>query len=103
MSLTIQQKTILNVDSYDFETFVHEIYPNCQYEFQADMECGNDTQHSFDGIDGTNGVLGWKWDEPKIEQFKRGEWIGYFTRVILEDLCRNGHIPAGDYLISISY
>jgi hypothetical protein len=76
----------------DFEKLVREVYgPEAgRYEFVADMECGNDSQHSFT-TESYHGV-----NSPDFSK-------SYITADIIAHLASIGEIPEGEYLITVCW
>lgn len=87
------------VDWHDLENLIHKTY-NVDYDFQADMGCGNDSSHDFNIKEGALD----NWDRDRLKDFidTNGRKI-YMTRVLLEDMCNKGILSPGNYLIQISY
>lgn len=87
------------VDYSELEVMVKEVY-GINYEYPCDMECNNDTSQTFN-IDG------------KIDDYHRmniKEWLesngtkgNYMGRELLNDLCANGYIEPGKYLVKVSW
>lgn len=95
----LEKFEVISVDYGDLDNLVKEVYNNEDYEFVADEEMGNDSQKLYKDITGSLE----DYDEKELERFKSGERHSYNTRVILEDLCRNGHIEPGNYLIKVCW
>ena len=100
--LKLVKKQIVQVDCFDLERFVKELYPEMRdWSFVATEECGNDVTithkvtKDFDYDD----------DEEAWESMKNGNWMAntHDNRVILVGLCRDGLIPAGDYNIKVCW
>lgn len=70
-----------------------------KYEFVCDEELMNDVIKSYDGIDG---VFHYKWDKEETDEFLTGK-TSCRARLALNELCRRGIIPAGNYLINVSW
>lgn len=101
VELKYRTESYYYVDYDEFDKFVKEIYGVQQFEVAADLESGNDTSHTFNGI--KKKPLS-QWDAKKIEDFKTKDGaVSYTTRTLLEDLCNNGHIPEGNYIIRVSW
>jgi len=90
-------KNVHLIDASDFDQFVREVYKQREYSFQADEEVGNDTEKLYQDI--TKEVD----DEDSITEFKKTGRYSCLSRSLLEDLCRQGLIVPGDYLIQLSY
>lgn len=85
---------------YDFEGLVKEIY-GYKYEFVADKECSNDSDHAFNNI--MKKPFSFNYDIEQLEKFKQtGEYCGiYYT--LLQDLVNNDKLPEGNFLIRVSW
>ena len=106
--MKIETKTIHKIDYSAWEKFVQETYgivntgqyhPN--YSFVADVECGNDTSHEYNGItkDEANDEL----DREELEEWKdsNGKKQLWGARTLLLDMVSRDLIPEGDYIISV--
>lgn len=96
--MKITTKTIHEVDVFDFDLFVEQTY-GFNPETVTSEEASNDSTLSFDGIDGKLD----EWGTDKVENFLKGEFVSFATRSLLNKLCQEGKIPAGDYLIKVSW
>lgn len=98
--LKMTTESVHKVEWHVLEDFIIEVYGVTGYSFQADQEAGNDTVHEFSVSDNPL-------DEYSLDRLT--EWIGknagmsFMTDVILNDMCYLGFIPAGTYLVNISY
>lgn len=93
-------KTTYTVDNSDLEAFVQATYPDArEYSFAADTEGGNDSVHSFD-LDGS--PLD-EWGQKKVVDFAAGKHVRFVTRYLLQDMCARGLIPAGNWLVHMSW
>lgn len=84
-------------DYTEFEALVNQVY-GVEFEFPMDQEASNDTEHQFN-IDGRLN----KYDQEKIQSFINGESVYFISRTLLNDLCAKNYIPAGRYLITVSW
>ena len=96
--LKCKKRTVFWVDYYDFNSFVNDIY-GIDYSFTASEESGNDTTHAFNKIDGKVDAC----DQEDLDLFKTNEKQSYMARILLNNLCKNGYIEPGDYLIKVSW
>jgi hypothetical protein len=104
-----EARALITTSSYhkieygDFESIVQAVYDQ-EYEFVADVECGNDSEHSFTDV--TKGSLDkyGPYDRQTLEEFKSIGKYGYGTaRILLNDLVDQELIPEGNYLITVSW
>ncbi len=70
------------------------------YNFVLLEECGNHSEHSFDVND--------EIDEDDLEMWEesKGEGSGslmYNNGIVLNKLCVDGHIEAGEYIVNVSW
>ena len=101
--LAISTQTVHKVDSYRLEQFVNEVYAPqgvTDYSFQADQLAGNDTTHEFNVENDPNDADSYDYFREWLES---GGTTEYATNEVLNDLCRRGLIPAGTYLVDLSY
>lgn len=97
--VTPTQRTFYCLQYGDFEDLVKKQYKQYDYNFVADIECGNDTDHTYSGITGL--IDGY--NAGKLYKFKKtGEYVR-LAEGLLQDLVRRGTLPAGDYLISVCW
>lgn len=97
--LKMRKVEYFEVDCYDFEELVKEIYGDKEFSFVADQEASNDSQHTF-AIDGKLD----EYDVLDIAEIKEEKIVKTFSSGrILNDLCSKGIIPAGNYLISVCW
>jgi len=82
----------------EFEDLVKKEYGQ-DYEFVPDIECGNDSDHSYsiekEELD--------SWDAKSIEEFKSTGKYSFMARRLLQDLVNNDKLPEGDFLITVSW
>ena len=95
-----KQKTYIEVDYDDLNREVTAAFGQ-PYEFVADQEVGNDSTHTFAGIDGA--PIDNDYDRRKFEEFRITGRGTYLARILLNELCRLGRIGPGDYLIKVSW
>jgi hypothetical protein len=96
--LKCRKQTIISVNYGDFDKFVNQVY-GVNFDFVNSEECGNDTTHSFHGIDGEVD----DYDQEDLDSFKENKKNSYMTRILLNDLCKNGFIEPGDYYINVCW
>jgi hypothetical protein len=92
----METKTAHFVHYGDLENFIAETY-GVVYYLIAEEECGNDTSISVEINDEMS-----EWDLKNFNNFlKTGS--GARVRVVLSGMVKAGHIPAGHYVIEISW
>lgn len=87
------------MDDQEFNDLVKKTY-NQDYEFVADMECGNDTQHTFEDIN-INPLS--EYEQEEIAEFKSSGDTNYSARTLLTDMYINGVVEPGNYLITVCW
>jgi len=97
MALRRRSEMTHYVDFGDLESFIKETY-GFTYNIAAAEECGNDTSLTYH-IDGVLDLF----EHSLFEQMLAGEWLPYKTRLILNKLHQDGHIPAGNYLMTVDW
>lgn len=90
-----KKKTVIEASSFELEKLVRKHYPEQYdgYEFVAVEECGNDSSHNFNDIDG-------ELSEYDLREFNTG---AASNRILLNKLCVDGFIEAGSYLIQVCW
>ncbi len=104
--LVTEVKTVFIVKDDDLDRFIKDQYGVSNFCFVADEEARNDSQYGFDGIDGSESekTPESKWDTKEWELFRSSDGTsGVTTRLLLQDLCNRGLIPAGDYVIAVCW
>ena len=91
--MKITTKTIHEIDYNDLEQFAKEKLGLKDYEFPEVQECGNNWYYKF--------MVGGKLSEYDLEKLNCQKH--YSNRAVLNKLCADGHIPPGEYLVSVSW
>jgi len=97
MKLKTSKEEVFKVNYRDIEQLITETYGR-EYELPCDMESCNDTSIDV-SVDG-------KIDSYNARHVK--EWVktgksNYLLPALMEDLCKNGHIEKGTYIIDVSW
>ncbi len=103
MSLKVETKIVHSIDSFDWDRFIKETYPNCPYDsIVSEEEMSNDSTW-------TSTVTG-KIDQKQITKTeaylfegKAEEYSGVYTGEILDYLVYRGILPEGYYNIDICW
>ena len=102
MEIKMETKEVLyhTIDCYEWERVVNEFYkPTPKWDFVSNHEANNDSDYSFD-VDGKIE----DYEEKELEKFKaNSNRTGWITQTLLDDLCRQGLIPKGVYLIQVCW
>lgn len=96
MELETKEETFICVDYNDLDKFINYSYSREDFYFVAEEECGNYTNIIFN----VTGELS-KWDVEDVRKFGSGENSSPGTRALLNDLCKQGKIKPGMYLIKV--
>lgn len=91
-----RKKVVIEVNYREVQDLAKEIYGVTDYHFGAVQECGNDTTHKFN----VDGKLG-EWDRKQVDLIKAGDVRD--NSVLLNLLCSEGHIEAGQYNVRVSW
>jgi len=98
MPLQFTSNVIFKVDAYDLEKFVKSVYGQT-LEFCQDQEASNDSEHLFT----VNGTVD-KWSQEILDDWQAKSnddcWV---TDHILNDLVKRKLIPAGEWLVILSW
>jgi hypothetical protein len=87
------------LDWHDFEQIVQEVYSVTDYDFVSDVECYNDSEHSY-----STDLTYWdSSDDDTLKDFVQGKEYYSIARVLIQDLARKELIPKGNILISVSW
>lgn len=93
-------KTITEITYDELEKLVKEKLGYKDYNFGAVQECGNDSSHQFTVEKEFEDE---EYDQETIEQWEKGEFVNYSNGIILNKLCKEGHIPEGNYLVTVCW
>lgn len=90
------------MDYDEFEELIMSKYPYIeQYEYVPCEESGNDTSHTYRNITAEN------WDKYDDEQWEvdivQEKNYDFASEIFLKKLCKDGHIPPGNYLIDVCW
>lgn len=93
----MKQVTYTEMDYCEFEQLVKTTYGH-DYEFPEDIECGNDSEHTYE----VTGELD-EWDRQKLQEFVQSGKYLYLAPRLLNDLVARGKLPKGRYLITVCW
>lgn len=94
LELKCDKREAYFVEDWDFEKLVEKVYDQ-DYSYQADEEV-HDVSKVYLNIDGKLD----SWEEEQLESFKEDGYESYVSRALLQDLCRQGIIEPGNYVIN---
>jgi len=96
------EHTYFTIEYSDFESIIRKEYKQKDYEYVADVECGNDSEQSYEVRDGDKYFD--EYEQEQIEKFKEDQLqTSYMAETLLNDMCRRGKIKPGSYLISVCW
>lgn len=96
--LQFEKYEVMRVNSSDLEDFIKEVTER-DFNFVADQEAGNDSQHEFD-VDGDLD----EYDLERVEEFVYDDEHHTFLTGALLNWCANeGHLEKGTYLVSVCW
>jgi hypothetical protein len=96
--LKLKKQVFFEVDYNDLDQFISDFY-GVYYEFVADQECSNDSQHTFN----IKKEKLAEYDQNKLNEFVNGKSRTYIARILLADLCNKDIIEPGKYLIKVCW
>lgn len=100
MSLPMKKIEYFEVFYKDFEKFVAQHYPEFKkYRFPLIEECGNDVTRVFNVTDDLN-----EDDKEEFEEMLSNKEVSlYRNDLLFTKLCSDNLIPAGKYLVNVSW
>lgn len=98
----MESKTFHTVDYSDLQEFIRNEFGRPDYSLPADIECSNDSSHTF-SVGSDEWHLLDEYDIERVEEFKIGKHVDYITGPLLQHLYEMGQIPAGEYLVLVSW
>jgi len=97
---TIKQELYYVLDYSELETIIQNHFNRPDYELLATQEWSNGSSKTFLLTDKPLD----KWDTDRVTKFASGEGDGeYSLRALMCKLVIDGEIPAGNYLIDVSW
>jgi hypothetical protein len=96
-----ETKTTVHIDAFALEKWFKSVFGK-ELEFVATTECDNDSSHEFD----VDGIVDNNTYDKQAEAFIYGDRKSapnYGINSVLNVLCRDGFIPAGEYVVSVSW
>lgn len=87
------------VEYDELERFFNQVYQKDNFEFVADQEASNDSSHRFH----VTGEMS-DWDREQVQRYIEEDDLGlYMTQYLLDDCARQKLIPAGIYVVEVSW
>lgn len=94
-----EEMTVQYMTYTAFEDLLAEKYPYLNdYEFVPSQESSNDVTHMFYIKNEWDA-----WDQEEWDELQTDHNYNYQAGLLLQKLCVDGHIPAGTYLIDVSW
>ena len=97
MALKVRTATTHYVNAENLEEYVLMVYGQ-EYNFVADQECGNDSEHHF-LVTGTVGP----YEEESIQDFIKDGSYSFIAQALLDDLCRELLLEQGEYIVEVCW
>jgi len=98
-----KERTYYILDYRDIEYTLKSVFPNVEYDFVSDEEANNDNVYTYNDV-GIEDFSKWlDWDNIKWNRLINNEVSSFHTRRVLEWLVAHGVLPAGNYLIEVSW
>lgn len=94
----MEKVTIIKTDYNEIEDLLDQHYGITHYEVVAAEELGNGSNLDYD-IDGKLD----KWELEDFEEIQNGKFLLHRTRILINKLCADGYIEAGNYIINVSW
>jgi hypothetical protein len=94
----MRTETVTFIHYYEFEKIVKEHYGQ-EYEFVADVECGNDSDHTYK-IEKEELS---KWNTEDLTEFKLTGKYGWLARTLFQDLVNKDILQPGAYVVQVSW
>jgi hypothetical protein len=96
-------KTVIDVSYGDVETIIDAVFKNERHEDGYELPCLEEMGSGDHACSMDINVKPETLNEDVAMKIFQGKWPQYRTRSPLCELCRRGLIPAGNYLIDISW
>lgn len=97
--LKLEEQTFKVINLDEMQIAINKIY-NIDFSIPCDQECGNDIHLTFTVETGQNTD---KYEKAAIKRLLDGKNETYMLGILLNDMCDKDIIPAGNYLIDISW
>lgn len=95
------ERTYTCVDYSDMDALLNKHFPNLEISFPADFEMSNDS-HKLITVE--NEPFD-EWDQAQYDKLIKGEecttWAP--SRLLMQNLCQQGILPAGEYLVEVCW
>ena len=95
--LEYKKMEVFKVDYSEIENLVEKVYGH-SFNFHADEEMGSDSYRLYN----VNGEVN-ESAEKALKEFKETGYNQFITRTLLNDMCRQGVIEKGNYLVDTDY
>jgi len=98
MELKCEKKVLIVVDCSDLEAFINKHYDH-KIEIVADQETGNDVSITIK----LSKVEMREFEQKQLDEYKKSGKGMYMLNTLMRDLCNQGILDAGEYLINMSW
>lgn len=99
--IKIKEVHHFEMEFFEFEELVKRVYGHNDYEYVADIECGNDCCQSYDNVQSIGEFD--EYDKRHMDEFIKTGKGSYMAWKLLTDMCRKKIIKPGNYLISVCW
>jgi hypothetical protein len=99
----MKKKTVTELDYKELETLVKKHLGFAEYNFVAVEECGNNSSHEFTVDEGEGNWFDAEEHAEDIAEWTAGEFPRYTNGTILNELCIQGHIEPGEYIVTVCW
>jgi hypothetical protein len=96
-------KTVIDASYRDIENIIDAVFKNERHKGGYELPCYEEMGSSDHACSMDIDIKPEKLEEDEATQIFQGKWPKYNTRSMLCEICRRGLIPAGNYLINISW
>lgn len=96
----MRKNTVIECEYQEIEDIIKSTYGR-DFDLINDLECCNDTQHTFTVEKGKNEK--YEWNKNKLARWIETGEGNFITCMILDDLCDKGVLEPGEYLINVSW
>lgn len=98
--LKFKEEKVFRLDHDELDRFIAKVYGLKDFSVVMTEEASNDSTLSFAEISARKQD---EYDLEMLDNFKQGINRRFFTHVILNDLCIQGLIPPGDYIVDVCW
>jgi hypothetical protein len=95
----MQKKTVIEMEYGELEKLIEKTYGFEEYSIPAEEEKGNECSLTFNLVKDEEIN---EWDKADLEKMKTTKKpMQYRTHLLMQDMCNNGVLEPGDYVVKI--